>query len=56
MNSFEINQALASGEVNVQGVLPKVDALKSQVALFDLYFGLKELPREAGILMIRGAR
>ncbi len=56
MNSFEINQALAAGNVVSPGVLPKVEALEDQSARFQIDFGLDKLPCEPGVLMIRGAR
>lgn len=56
MNSLEINQALAAGDVLSPGVLPKVKALANQPAVFQMAFGLDELPREPGVLLIRGAR
>lgn len=56
MNALEINQALASGVHDSPGVLPKIDALKTQSAVFKINFGLDQLPCEPGILLIRGAR
>ncbi len=56
MKSIEINQALANGDVTSVGVLPKVAALKGLPAIFNINFGLKELPDEPGVLLIRGAR
>jgi uncharacterized protein len=56
MNSMEINQALAAGAFDSPGILPKVDALRKQPAIFKIDFGLDQLPDEPGILLIRGAR
>ncbi len=56
MDSLEINRALAAGAFDTRGVLPKVDTLKQQPAVFKIDFGLAELPCEPGILLIRGAR
>lgn len=56
MNTLEVNQALAAGNVTTPGVLPKVDALRLQSAVFGIDFGLRQLPREQGLLLIRGAR
>lgn len=56
MNFLEINQALAAGAVNTPGLLPKVDALKQQPAVFKMNFGLSRMPNEPGLLLIRGAR
>ena len=56
MNFTEINQALAGGDIYQTGVLPKIDALKRQKAVFKTSFGLDELPKKPGILLIRGAR
>jgi len=56
MNVIEVNQALAAGDVKSPGVLPKVEALHRQPVILDIDFGLSELPCEAGLLVIRGAR
>ncbi|MDA3925032.1 MAG: AAA family ATPase [Kiritimatiellae bacterium] len=56
MNFTEINQALAAGEVSQAGILPKVDVLKKQKAVFNIQFGLDKMPEEPGLLLIRGAR
>ena len=56
MNFNEINQALAAGDIRHRGLLPKIDALKRQTTVFNIQFGLDELPLEPGLLLIRGAR
>jgi len=56
MDFMQINQSLAVGDLSSKGVLPKVDALKNQGAVFDMHFGLDLLPCEPGLLLIRGAR
>jgi len=56
MNYMEINQALAAGDLSRRGILPKVDALDKQKAVFKMRFGLEKLPVEPGLLLIRGAR
>ncbi len=56
MNVMDVNRALAAGDVRSTGVLPKVDALSRQSAIFTVDFGLPELPCDSGLLVIRGAR
>ncbi|MBI4537177.1 MAG: ATP-binding protein [candidate division NC10 bacterium] len=56
MNTLEINQQLAQGDVNRRGVLPKLDELAGEPFVFRQRFGLDELPGEAGVILVRGAR
>lgn len=56
MNSFEVNQELARGDITKPGVFPKLDELADVPFVFNTDFGLKELPEESGVIMIRGAR
>jgi predicted AAA+ superfamily ATPase len=56
MNIHEINKALASGDVERTGVLPKLDILARQSIVFHADIGLDVLPEEPGILLIRGPR
>jgi predicted AAA+ superfamily ATPase len=56
MNAYEINQALAAGEVVRPGVLPKLDVLARQSVVFRTEIGLDRLPEEPGLLLIRGPR
>jgi len=51
----EINEALLAGEWDKPGVFPHLDLLKRSPARLEFDFGL-ELPRDEGILLIRGAR
>ena len=56
MNSFEVNEELARGDTTKPGVLPKMDQLAAEPFVFDLDFGLEQLPLEPGVIMVRGAR
>ena len=56
MNNAEINAKLALGETEVSGLFPHLEAYRNAAFQFDVDFGLSELPKEPGILMIRGAR
>ena len=56
MNNRGVNQALAAGDVGTPGVLPKIDILRQQPAILEIDFGLKQLPTEPGLLLIRGKR
>lgn len=51
-----INELLFHGEINNPGILPHLEQLKTAKYVFNIDFGLPELPTEPGILMIRGAR
>ncbi len=56
MNVNQINQALAEGRLDVPGLFPHVEQLGRAPHVFTVDFGLPELPREPGMLTIRGAR
>lgn len=56
MNVNQINQALIQGQIESQGVLPHLKTLSLAPFKFEINFGLKKLPRESGVLLIRGAR
>lgn len=56
MDLETINRHLSLGEIDKKGLFPRLDMLREQSFAFQIDFGLKELPVENGILMIRGAR
>ncbi|MBI3926364.1 MAG: ATP-binding protein [Armatimonadetes bacterium] len=56
MNVREINQALWQGETGLPGILPHLDQLAHAPFVYQMEFGLGELPREPGLIQIRGAR
>lgn len=56
MDITTINTKLASGEIDISNMLPHVAKLQKAPYVFATDFGLKKLPQEPGILMIRGAR
>ena len=56
MNVNTINQVLSTGRIDERGVFPHLDRLKNVPYVFDLDFGLKELPEEPGVMLVRGAR
>lgn len=56
MNVSEINAALFRGHIDAPGVLPHLARLAAQPLQFNIDFGLTNLPKSPGILMIRGAR
>jgi predicted AAA+ superfamily ATPase len=51
-----INQALAAGRLDEPGLFPHLDELRGSAHVFPFDFGLGDLPREPGVLLIRGAR
>lgn len=56
MDIESVNLKLSRGEIDNPGLFPRLDNLKNMPYVFDMDFGLKELPLEPGILLIRGAR
>ena len=56
MNIETLNHALATGNIDQIGLFPHLDQLIHAPYVFDIDFGLKTLPIEPGILLIRGAR
>lgn len=56
MKIAELNNALALGDINQKGLFPHLDQLAHTTYVFEIDFGLKVLPTEPGILLIRGAR
>jgi predicted AAA+ superfamily ATPase len=56
MNTVEVNQRLAKGDVFSPGILPKMDELAGEPYVFRHRFGLDALPREGGVILVRGAR
>lgn len=56
MHTQNINQCLAAGSIDQQGVFPHIDQLMQCPFVFSMNFGLDVLPTEPGIIMIRGAR
>ena len=56
MDTYQINTALAAGEVDSPGVLPKLEELSEESFVFRIEFGLAELPVEPGVILVRGAR
>lgn len=51
-----INKKLARGDIDHPSIFPHLTRLKERPFIFEIDFGLKELPIEPGILLIRGAR
>lgn len=56
MNVNDINHYLISDALDRPGLFPHVESLASQQCAFNVDFGLRELPTEPGIILIRGAR
>lgn len=56
MNVKEKNRLLAQGVIEHEELWPKLYEMEKQAAQFRFDFGLKSLPMEGGILMIRGPR
>ena len=56
MDHYQINQCLLNGNINIPGVLPHLDNLKSIHFIFEQDFGLSKLPTTPGVILIRGPR
>ncbi|MBM4031711.1 MAG: ATP-binding protein [Planctomycetes bacterium] len=56
MNVIEVNRLLSSGATDGEGLFPHLEDLKSAPYRFEVDFGLRELPREPGVILIRGPR
>lgn len=56
MNIDTVNQRLLLGVTDEYGIFPHLDRLAHSSFIFNLDFGLNELPLDPGILLIRGAR
>lgn len=56
MNVDQVNTHLARGEARVPGLFPRLDELARAPFVFEVDFGLAELPEEAGLVLVRGAR
>jgi len=56
VNVAQVNEHLSRGDVDVEGVLPKLEELRKAAFAFAFQFGLDQLPVKPGLLIIRGAR
>lgn len=56
MNVREINQHLVRGETRVDGLFPHLETLAASPFVFEVDFGLAELPTEPGLIAVRGPR
>lgn len=56
MDVSQLNALLAEGEVDREDMWPRIVAYESKAHPFRFEFGLRQLPVEPGILMIRGPR
>ena len=56
MDLNTINSKLLEGDISIKDMFPHLAMLKESPYIFKIDFGLKELPTEPGILLIRGAR
>lgn len=56
MNVKQRNGLLSRGEIDREDLWPKMIEMEAKAAQFRFDFGLKELPTEPGILIIRGPR
>ena len=56
MDVSSVNAALQRGDLAAPGLLPHLDALQTSSFVFGFDFGLRELPNEPGMILVRGPR
>jgi predicted AAA+ superfamily ATPase len=56
MDVSQINEHLLHGRSAVPGLFPHLEALRLSPFVFEVDFGLRELPQEGGVLLVRGPR
>lgn len=56
MNVKDKNRALALGELDRRGLFPHIEALAEVPYVFEVRFGLHDLPVEPGVILVRGPR
>ncbi|MBI3535292.1 MAG: ATP-binding protein, partial [Deltaproteobacteria bacterium] len=56
MDVHEINSLLLEGKYEAPGLFPKIEQLSTIKVVFELDFGLKDIPTEPGLILIRGGR
>jgi predicted AAA+ superfamily ATPase len=56
VNVDHLNDALLRGEIDRGGLCPHLDALEDAPFVFRMDFGLRALPEEPGLILIRGPR
>jgi predicted AAA+ superfamily ATPase len=56
VNVDDVNRALLRAQLDLPGLFPRLEALRSAAAVFRMEFGLDRLPAEPGVILIRGAR
>ena len=56
MDVKTINQLLAEGNMDRDDMWPRIVEMESKAHQFRFEFGLNELPKEPGLIIIRGPR
>ncbi len=56
MNVRQINEHLLAGRIDADGLFPHLEGLGQSPVVFEIDFGLRELPEEPGVLLVRGPR
>lgn len=56
MDVNEINQLLAQGEIDREGMWPRLVEMEAKALKFRFEFGLEEIPVQPGLITIRGPR
>ena len=56
MNVRQINELLLKGEIDREEMWPRITEYEAKAAAFSFEFGLRELPKEPGLIIVRGPR
>jgi len=56
MDVKKINEALSVGAIDEFGIFPHLEMLKQEPFIYSIEFGLDEVPKEPGMIFIRGPR
>src|SRR5712691_6700556 len=56
VNVKQMNELLSRGEIDREDMWPRIVDYESKAVPFRFEFGLDELPRDPGLIVIRGAR
>lgn len=56
MDVSQVNEHLLHGRLDATGIFPHLEALARSPFIFRVEFGLPELPRTAGVILVRGPR
>src|SRR4051794_28583405 len=56
MNVSTLNELLAKGTIDYEGMWPRIVEYESKAVRFEFEFGLDSLPTQPGVIIVRGPR